>query len=97
MLFTDISQGIVEDGIITFPFKVKLPEKNAPSSFESKFGAVRYWFKTSLLPDNFNCQHPFTVLEKINVNNNKYQVSSRFLSKNQFIKYIFFRAVFSTK
>ena len=70
----DISQGIIKDGIITFPFKIKLPDKNIPSSFESKFGAIRYWFKTSLLPDSINCQHPFTVLEKINVNDKKYQV-----------------------
>jgi len=53
--------------ISSYPFKVKLPDKQLPSSFESKFGAIRYWLKVSLQPGSFTCQQPFTVLEKINI------------------------------
>eukprot|EP00111_Clytia_hemisphaerica_P017386 TCONS_00051433-protein len=76
MIISDLSHGTESgNGIISFPFKMYLPDGKLPSSFESKFGAVRYWLKVSLSPGTVNCQYPFTVLEKINVNDKKYQKS----------------------
>jgi len=64
-------------GLHSFPFSIQIPsKKELPSSFESRLGAVRYWMKVSVKQDmenEINKHKPFTVLQKIDINEKQYQ------------------------
>ena len=67
---------ILSAGHHSFSFSVQIPSDNVPSSFENKYGAIRYW--TVAYIDRQFCEEtrtkPFTVLQRIDVNEKKYLV-----------------------
>jgi len=59
-----------------FPFAVKIPLSDMPSSFEHRNGAVRYWVKVYVDQKNVenNRYKAFTVLQKVDVSERQYQM-----------------------
>lgn len=62
---------VLPSGEHSFPFEVRLPEDNLPTTFEGKHGHVKYWLKAILdrpWKDEIKIVEPFTVTERIDVN-----------------------------
>jgi len=73
----DAGDVTLERGEHSFPFAVKIPSEEIPSSFEHRNGAIRYWVKVYIDTNDYisNRYKPFSVLQKIDVG------EKRFLSK----------------
>lgn len=69
------TSAALPSGHHTFHFSVQIPVNNIPSSFENKYGTIRYWAKAYI--DRSFCEEsrvkPFTVLQSIDINAKKYQ------------------------
>lgn len=70
---------VLPSGEHSFPFEVRLPEDNLPTTFEGKHGHVKYWLKAILdrpWKDEIKIVEPFTVTERIDVNQPEFLVRS---------------------
>lgn len=70
---------VLPGGEHSFPFEVRLPEDNLPTTFEGKHGHVKYWLKAILdrpWKDEIKIVEPFTVTERIDVNQPEFLVRS---------------------
>ncbi|XP_046577901.1 arrestin domain-containing protein 3-like, partial [Haliotis rubra] len=73
-----------------YRYKLKLPNKDLPSSFEGEFGAIRFWVKVEVDRPTSNLNQcwyrGFTILDNINVNDSQYKASVRRQAKKQVSK-----------
>ena len=70
----------VEAGVHKYRFSFKLPASGLPSSYEGRYGAVRYWLRLQIdrpiLRFNIDRYKVITVLDHIDVNTPELNVSS---------------------
>ena len=70
---------VLSPGEHSFPFEFRLPEENLPTTFEGKHGYVKYWLKAILdrpWKDDMTIIEPFTVTERVDVNQQEFLVSA---------------------
>ena len=61
----------IEPGEHSFPFHFQIPQRKLPSSFEGKFGFIRYWLKATMdrpWKSNYNSKSAVTILEVVDIN-----------------------------
>lgn len=72
-------RDVLTEGHHEFNFSFLLPASGVTTSFEGKYGSVRYWLKAEVeKPWSFNhkTKKAFTVISPIDINRNEYLVSS---------------------
>lgn len=70
-----ISEDLLHKGYHEFRFSFQLPSGGISTSFEGKYGSVRYWLKAEMdKPWSINpkVKKAFTVISPININRNEY-------------------------
>ncbi|KAG0437318.1 hypothetical protein HPB47_017492 [Ixodes persulcatus] len=70
-------RDVLTEGHHEFNFSFLLPTSGVTTSFEGKYGSVRYWLKAEVeKPWSFNhkTKKAFTVISPIDINRNEYLV-----------------------
>lgn len=65
------SYPVIEPGEHLFPFHFQIPHRRLPSSFEGKFGCIRYSLKATMdrpWKSNYNSKCAITILEVVDIN-----------------------------
>lgn len=65
------SYPTIDPGEHSFPFHFQIPQRKLPSSFEGKFGHIRYWLKATMdrpWKSNYNSKSAITILEVVDIN-----------------------------
>lgn len=65
------SYPVIEAGDHAFPFHFEIPQCRLPSSFEGKFGCIRYSLKATMdrpWKSNYNSKCAITILEIVDIN-----------------------------
>ncbi|XP_028399686.1 arrestin domain-containing protein 17-like isoform X2 [Dendronephthya gigantea] len=65
------SYPTIEAGDHAFPFHFEIPQRRLPSSFEGKFGCIRYTLKATMdrpWKSNYNSKCAITILEVVDIN-----------------------------